>query len=77
MPLVTLVSPGYHILWNLPEDISLSLLLFEAVAGAGRSKDCALSGRGWPGLRLRSLREGLAGAKTALSRAGAGRGKDL
>ena len=46
-------------------DISLSLLLFEAVAGAGRGKDCAPSGRGWH-----------AGAKTALPRAGAGRGKD-
>ena len=46
-----------------------------ARGGAGRGKGCAPLGRGWQGQRLRSLGEGLAGAKAALPWRGAGRGK--
>ena len=58
MPLVTLVRPGHHILWNLPEvNMRHFTVTFAVWSLAG-------AGRGWQGQRLRSLGEGLAGAKT-------------
>ena len=42
---------------------------------ASKGKDCAPSGRGWWGQRLRSLGEGPVGAKAALPQEGACEGK--
>ena len=42
----------------------------------GRGKECAPSVRGWQEQRLHSLGEGVAGAKTALTRLVGVRGKD-
>ena len=48
-----------------------------ARGGAGRGKGCAPLGRGWQGQRLRSLGEGLAGAKAALPWGGDGSEPDF